>query len=111
MKWILPVTIAVLALFANGDVTAQGNPTPPCRARTLDLRAHRKGVNPQSLEDSVPTGCQLSFNRGLGYESNNLFQQSYDTLHDFVQRCATDDTILAAGAFGCISGELSFGGL
>ena len=38
MKWYLPVTIAVLALFAMGDVTAQGNPTT-CRARTLDLRA------------------------------------------------------------------------
>ena len=39
MKWLLPVTIVILALYAMGDVTAQGNLTPPCRARTLDLRA------------------------------------------------------------------------
>ena len=39
MKWILPITIAILAVLANGDVAAQGNPTPPCRARTLVLRA------------------------------------------------------------------------
>ena len=38
MKCLSPVTIAVLAFLANGDVTAQGNPTT-CRARTLDLRA------------------------------------------------------------------------
>ena len=36
MKWILPITIAVLAVFANGNVTAQVSSTPPCRARTLD---------------------------------------------------------------------------
>ena len=40
MKWVLPITIAILAVLQNGDVTAQGYPTPPCRARTLDLRAH-----------------------------------------------------------------------
>ena len=39
MKLILPITIAVFTLLAKGDVKAQGNPTPPCRARTLDLRA------------------------------------------------------------------------
>jgi len=36
MKWFLPVTFAVIA---KGDVTAQGDPTAPCRARTPDLRA------------------------------------------------------------------------
>jgi len=39
MKCILPVTIAILAVLTKDDVTAQGNPTPECRARTLDLRA------------------------------------------------------------------------
>jgi hypothetical protein len=38
MKWFLPVTIAVLTVLANGDLTARDNSTP-CRARTLDLRA------------------------------------------------------------------------
>jgi hypothetical protein len=39
MKLFLPITIPILAVVAKGDVTAQGNTTPPCRARTLDLRA------------------------------------------------------------------------
>jgi len=43
MNWILPITIAILAYLAKGDVTAQGNPTPTCRARTLDLRAVNRG--------------------------------------------------------------------
>jgi hypothetical protein len=41
MKWFLSLTIAILAVFANGPprrVTTQGNPTT-CRARMLDLRA------------------------------------------------------------------------
>jgi hypothetical protein len=39
MKYILSVTIAVLAFFVNGNVTAQVSSTTPCRAGTLDLRA------------------------------------------------------------------------
>ena len=36
MKWFLPLKIAVRARV---NVIAHGNTTPPCRARTLDLRA------------------------------------------------------------------------
>jgi hypothetical protein len=39
MKWILPITIASLTVLTKGDVKAQVNPIPPCRAWTLDLRA------------------------------------------------------------------------
>jgi hypothetical protein len=42
MKWILPITVPVIAVLINGDVTAQRNPTPPCRAGTLDLRARQE---------------------------------------------------------------------
>lgn len=39
MKWSLPVTIAVHAILDYGDGATQVSSTPPCRARTHDLRA------------------------------------------------------------------------
>ena len=81
MKWSLPVTIAVLAVFTNGDVTAQGNPTPPCRARTLDLRA--------SVQQSG-SSCKMLYNEMSDYSPNSAWQMEYDTGMAFVDQCPND---------------------
>jgi hypothetical protein len=60
--------------------------------------------------DSIPTGCQLSFNRGLSYEANGQYPQSYDTLQAFVQTCATDDDIPSAAAFAIMEDDVQYGG-
>jgi hypothetical protein len=58
-----------------------------------------------------PTGCQLSFNIGLGDETNSLWQQSYDTLRAFVQSCATSNTNpVPASAFSLMSDDVQQGG-
>src|ERR1700733_2982350 len=77
MKWILPVTIAVLAVFTNGDVTAQGNPTPPCRARTLDLRALdlRPDLTNSLICKNSISGLEYEGYPGPGSEEIAIFTQ------------------------------------
>ncbi len=73
---------------------------------------HHKNV-PKTLgnTDSLPTGCQLSFNIGFGDEANSLWQQSYDTLRTFVQSCATSNTNpVPASAFSLMSDDVQQGG-
>jgi hypothetical protein len=66
-----------------------------------------KVTEPLSI-DSVPTGCQLSFNIGMSDASNSLFVQSYDTLKAFVQWCPKN--MNAPGAFGIMSSDVQRGG-
>jgi hypothetical protein len=57
MKWLSSVTIAVLAVFANGQprrVTAEDSSTPPCRAGTLDLRAQYVGGGKHGILGMAP---------------------------------------------------------
>ena len=93
MKWILPVTIAVLALLAKGDVTAQCNPTT-CRARTLDLRAgfviNHSGNTPQSLVGIDTAACQWLYNGANAYAQINIWQMAYDTAKKFLTTCPSD---------------------
>ena len=62
------------------------------------------------LLTAQPVGCQLSFNRGMSYEQNNLYQQSYDTLRAFVESCPTRDDIPSAAAFGIMEDDVQSGG-
>src|SRR3984885_6067761 len=89
-------------------------PPPPCRARTLDLRAFTcassltgssnfsgvdcegslgfkakgKGATPQAV-DSL-TSCRRELNQGISYESNFQDQMAYDTLQAYVDTCYND---------------------
>ncbi len=71
---------------------------------------HRKNVSPQSMlkADSVPTGCQLSFNLGMGLSNDGQYTASYDTLRNFVQTCTTNRN--APGAFQIMSTDVQNGG-
>jgi hypothetical protein len=113
MKIFLSVTIAVLAVFANGNVNAQSSSTPPCRAGTLDLRAfsdpsdlgsaptvpsvscsgdlisRKKGAVPQAAlnVDSAESRCDFLLANGYNYGQDGLWQESYDTLRLFMEQC------------------------
>jgi hypothetical protein len=119
MKWILPVTIAILAVLANGPprrATAQSSSTPPCRAGTLDLRAgveceaslgfksKCKGAKPEDVNSLTP--CRRELNQGISYESNNQYQMAYDTLMAYVDTCYND--ALSYEAFNTMSGSVDF---
>jgi hypothetical protein len=107
MKWILPVMIAILAVFANGDVTAQGNPAPPCRAGTLDLRAKEKGGKAQSLQDTNSDTCAYLYNEGESLSQFYYWQESYDTLKLAIERCPNFDWPDQASAFGGLDGDVA----
>ena len=87
MKLLLPITIAILAVFANGNANAQVSSTPPCRAGTLDLRANGKGQVPQSVQDTALSHCDTLFNIGYADFESYLWEQSYDTLRLFMEQC------------------------
>jgi hypothetical protein len=71
--------------------------------------AHRKqGATTLNQQDSLPTGCQLSFNRGMSYEQNRLYVASYDTLKAFVEACPT--FYYASGAFQIMAEDVQNGG-
>jgi hypothetical protein len=73
-------------------------------------KAHKNGALPLSMlkDDSIPTGCQLSFNIGMSDANNRLYVASYDTLRSFVQLCPTN--VNAPGAFGIMSSDVQNGG-
>ena len=66
-----------------GSVTSQVSSTPPCRAGTLDLRAK----SPKSL-DTTQDSCQYLYAQGYAYNANDFYQEAYDTLMIFIDRCA-----------------------
>jgi hypothetical protein len=66
-----------------------------------------KGVKALS-NNTLPTGCQLSFNLGMGMSSDGEFASSYDTLKNFVQTCPTN--VNAPGAFQIMSTDVQNGG-
>ena len=74
MKWFWPITIAILAVPANSDVTAKGNPTPPCRARTLDLRAPNTKIRSAHFTGKFILNFRRDMLASLGY----TFDQGYE---------------------------------
>src|SRR5581483_1867857 len=83
-------TVILIALLLAGIVPAGGfAQTPNGRAGTLDLRATSQAMH----DDSVPTGCQLSFNWGNAYMQAGKYAQSYDTLALFIQNCSSNQSV------------------
>jgi hypothetical protein len=109
MKKFLLISIVLLAgRVACGQNSAipSLSPTPPGRARTLDLRAltKQKGSKPQSLL-SFDT-CQDLYTGGLAFTDEGEWQESYDTLKLFIERCANYNYPDADDAFGSLSSDV-----
>jgi hypothetical protein len=77
MKWFLPIMIAILAVFANGNGIAQVSSTPPCRAGTLDLRAIKDNNSAGSAYG--PTGTQIACLSGPTLSPIDLGQRWYSS--------------------------------
>ena len=60
---------------------------------------------PQSTLDSLPTGCQMTFNTGMSAEDNFLWQICYDSLKYFIEHCAQEP--YAHEAFSSMSDAVS----
>jgi hypothetical protein len=61
-------------------------PTVTCGSGTGYLALEKDAKQTASF-DSVPTGCQLRYNRVFSYSNNHLWHMCYDTARSFIETC------------------------